>query len=384
MNIEERKHVIINFIKDHSDCTADELVKGVSEKISRTLVFRYLPDLINDKIVLDNSKNRRDHKLSINNQNLLLEVQEELEVFQKAFFELIQKTEIIAKNKDYSVISKEIGLSNEEPKKWTNEDYKKYLSYLLTGLEKFHEDFVEISSFVKEEISFIKEKETKLDQFLNFSNKKNFKLNSDDIKKTILLFDEVIESSDQIINAYNNSINSYKKILSTCDTSIILVDILSIFYYIRDIFFFRSIIWSRSISKEMLLKINNIIFNSFIEIQNRLTKLIPYITSSFDSHNILKILVEQLKGSKRLELMSNTRDKFFLYHYKEFGLETEIINVIYSLSSKIGRDLEQFGLSQPKLGNINKDFFHLERQIKSITKLKDEQKRLKLYYSQFQ
>ena len=380
MNIEERKRVIINFIKDHSDCTADELVNGVSEKISRTLVFRYLPDLIKDKIVLDNSKNRRDHKLSINNQNLLLEVQEELEGFQKAFFELINKTEIIAKNKDYSAISKEIGgLSTTEPKKWTDEDYKKYLFYLQTGVEKVHKDVVENSSLFKENVSFI----TKIDQSINFSNEENFKLNSDDIKKTILLIDEVIESSEQVINTYNNSINSYKKVLSTCDTSIILVDILSIFYYIRDVFFFRSIIWSKSISKEMLLKINNIIFNSFIEIQNRLIKLISYIISSFDSHNILKIVFEQLKGSKRLELMSDIQDEFFFYHYKEFGLKDEMLNVIDSLSS-IDRELEKFGLSRPKLVNLDKDVFHLERQIKSITKLKDGQKRMKLYYSQLQ
>jgi hypothetical protein len=81
--------------------------------------------------------------------------------------------------------------------------------------------------------------------------------------------------------------------------------------------------------------------------------------------------------------MSNTQDEFFLYKYKEFGLETEMQNVIYSLSS-LGKELEKFGLSLPALVNIDKDFFHIERQIKSITKLKNEQNKLKLYYSQLQ
>ncbi|HSF51341.1 MAG TPA: hypothetical protein VLA74_11320 [Nitrososphaeraceae archaeon] len=72
-----------------------------------------------------------------------------------------------------------------------------------------------------------------------------------------------------------------------------------------------------------------------------------------------------------MEFMSNIQDEFFLYHYKKFGLETEIRNVIYSLSS-IGIELEKFGLSIPKLVNIDKDVFNLERQIKSIIKLKDQ------------
>ena len=99
MDIEARKRIITNYIRDHPDCKAEEIVEGISGKMSRALVFRYLPELIKEKIVLDNSKNRRDHKFSINNNNLILEVQDELDNFKKEFFQLIQKQKQLQKIK---------------------------------------------------------------------------------------------------------------------------------------------------------------------------------------------------------------------------------------------------------------------------------------------
>ena len=377
MNIEDRKRIITNFIKDHPDCKAEEIVQGISDKMSRALVFRYLPELIKENIVLDNSKNRRDHKFSINNNNLLLEVQDELDNFKKVFFQLIQKTETIAKNKNYSIISNEIGLSVEEPKKWTNIDYQKFVSGSLEMLAKGKDVYRKNKSLLDENITKIKnlskplkDLENKLND-LSLENKLNF------INKIIFTLDELMKTYNQRIAIINNNIFTYKKFVSAYDTFIILGDTLSIFQYVFDLFFYRSIIWSCTVPKEMLLKLNDLIFNSFIDIQNKLTKFISHIFSDFKLTNVLEIFLQELKISKKIdEIFASDQDGIFYYNYKVIGLENEIKNVIASILPMC-KETKKYGILSPKLTNQKENFFAKEEILKHLAYLKDLQQQLK-------
>ncbi|HSF51342.1 MAG TPA: hypothetical protein VLA74_11325 [Nitrososphaeraceae archaeon] len=72
----------------------------------------------------------------------------------------------------------------------------------MSNLSYYEEidNFIKNSNDEKEEnTSFLNEKKTKLDQLISFFNEKNFKLSSGDIKRTIFLIDDVIESSDQLM-----------------------------------------------------------------------------------------------------------------------------------------------------------------------------------------
>jgi hypothetical protein len=78
MDSDVRRNEIIDFVAKHQGCTAQNIVDGVEDQMSRTLVFSTLKGLIQDCIVEDNKLNRRNHRYFVNTSNLLLSVTQEL------------------------------------------------------------------------------------------------------------------------------------------------------------------------------------------------------------------------------------------------------------------------------------------------------------------
>jgi hypothetical protein len=94
--IDDNKHlIIINYIRDHQPCTKEEIVNGVSNSLSRVTVYKGLDELLKQKILSDRKipGNRRDHQLSINDENPLLILKQRMESFKLVFIDLVQSSE---------------------------------------------------------------------------------------------------------------------------------------------------------------------------------------------------------------------------------------------------------------------------------------------------
>ena len=87
----KRREVIIKFISENQPCTSQDLVKGVSDKISRVPVFDTLSELMKDGIVKDQKVNRRDHRLFLDTNNPLIVIPREIDEFESVYISLLKK-----------------------------------------------------------------------------------------------------------------------------------------------------------------------------------------------------------------------------------------------------------------------------------------------------
>ena len=80
--------VVIEFISNHQQCNIQYVVDELQNKISRATIFNILKELVTNGAVKDSRdhENSRDHKLSVETNNLLVSVPKELETLQKYFF----------------------------------------------------------------------------------------------------------------------------------------------------------------------------------------------------------------------------------------------------------------------------------------------------------
>jgi hypothetical protein len=86
----KRREIIIGFINENQPCTSQDLVKGVSDKISRVPVFDTLSELMKDGIVKDQKINRRDHSLFIDTKNPMIVVSRVIDEFESVYISLLK------------------------------------------------------------------------------------------------------------------------------------------------------------------------------------------------------------------------------------------------------------------------------------------------------
>ena len=84
------KHVL-DYIRHHQGCLAEEVVTKIKPGLSRRTVFKVLKDLKNDSLVTEQKINMRMIKLFVNDSNPLISVPQELEIFEKHFRKLLQQ-----------------------------------------------------------------------------------------------------------------------------------------------------------------------------------------------------------------------------------------------------------------------------------------------------
>jgi hypothetical protein len=87
----KRREIIIRFINENQPCTSQDLVKGVSDKISRVPVFDTLSELMKYGIVKDQKVNRRDHRLFVDTNNPMIVVSREIDEFENVYISLLKK-----------------------------------------------------------------------------------------------------------------------------------------------------------------------------------------------------------------------------------------------------------------------------------------------------
>jgi hypothetical protein len=67
-------------------------VQGLTDKISRAPIYEAIKILLSNGVLIDERKNRRDHRLFINNENLLVTVVPQIQLFRTAFLDLVKSS----------------------------------------------------------------------------------------------------------------------------------------------------------------------------------------------------------------------------------------------------------------------------------------------------
>jgi hypothetical protein len=96
---------IVDFISENQPCTAEDLVKGLKDKISRVPVFHTLSELIKEGLVKDQKINRRDHRLFVDTNNPMIVVSREIEEFENVYISLLKKIEEHINRRYHDVIA---------------------------------------------------------------------------------------------------------------------------------------------------------------------------------------------------------------------------------------------------------------------------------------
>jgi hypothetical protein len=86
-----RRKIIINYIDNNQGCSAQQIVDGVINDISRRPVFDTLRSLVKEGAVLDEKVNRRDHRYFLATNNPIISVQKELEELKTYFNPFVEK-----------------------------------------------------------------------------------------------------------------------------------------------------------------------------------------------------------------------------------------------------------------------------------------------------
>src|SRR5919198_4272181 len=87
----KRREIIIKFISENQHCTSQDLVKGLSDKISRVPVFDTISELMKYGIVKDQKVNRRDHRLFLDTNNPMIVILREIDEFESVYISLLKK-----------------------------------------------------------------------------------------------------------------------------------------------------------------------------------------------------------------------------------------------------------------------------------------------------
>ena len=93
--------------------------------------------MINEKQVTVEHVNKRDTRLFVDKNSLLVSIPEKLQRLKKAYTQLLQASKRKIEQKDFSQISNILGIAESEPSKWKEAECLSYMKY-ETEMMKSH------------------------------------------------------------------------------------------------------------------------------------------------------------------------------------------------------------------------------------------------------
>lgn len=90
----KREQVILDYVRLHQGCSNSGVYRSelVKNQMSYQTFYKILSQLIDQKAIRVEKKNKREHGLFLNENNLLVKASKELDDFEKAYFDLFDKT----------------------------------------------------------------------------------------------------------------------------------------------------------------------------------------------------------------------------------------------------------------------------------------------------
>ena len=95
----DKERLVFEYVKENSGIIQEDVVKNI-HKYSRVTILNTISTLVKEGIInkeVDEHNSKKYH-LFINNQNVLASLKQDLDHFQKSFFNLVRETEIVLKS----------------------------------------------------------------------------------------------------------------------------------------------------------------------------------------------------------------------------------------------------------------------------------------------
>jgi hypothetical protein len=357
MSEEERRKIITGFISRHQGCKAEEVVDGIKDRISRVPFFNTLKILIEEGIVKDDASNRRDHKLYVDEKNLLVSVPRELQDFEEAFVNLLQKSKKKTTEKDFTQLAKKLGIPESNPSKWNESEIIKYQEFEMKNLAESIEKSQKVVERLNIQNDRVETRATNLEQLFQ----KIAQMSSVSKSDFVHLGQQLAYQRSLLIESRSeteNAVSSMKDLSSRMDIDTLNRGAVIIFYSMIDVILFRStVVWPALINdKETLRKLYGITYSKVAEIQLQLSK---FLRSSqlFPISNPVEFIAE-LKGSRH-------RLSTYLLFYWGANMQEEIGPVIHCISN-ISVEIKKYGYD-PKIDwppSLFRSFKLIEENIK--------------------
>ncbi len=358
MDSEERRKLAIEFVRKHQGCTKEDIVEGLKSHISRVPVFDTLQQLLEDKTLRDESKNRRDHKLYVNTDNPLVLVPDELTRFEKAYLNLLHNSNKRINEKDYSTISKILGIAESDPSKWSLGEIERYReqteehiehSYNVLSLydEIARNQQLKVDSMVQRIGTQIEHLTYKYEPGIRFVDLRQAKNTYKESQEKFILDPQLY------ILEVKNKEASYLKELEDYVPFVLLYGAIQIFYLFRDLIFWKTtILWPKAIyDKETLSKVCNLAYTKIADLQ---LKLFEFISRSriFRLIDPGKSIIE----FKSLQSSINKEHQKYMWRFYMSLEMNQYADPVLESFLMMSKELEKSGYVDPDLKIMREGF----------------------------
>jgi hypothetical protein len=364
MDAETRRKLVLEYVRIHPGCMKEDITEGLKNSISRVPVFNTLRDLLEDNALRDESNNRRDHKLYVNSDNLLVSVPRELEDFEKAYINLLQNSAKRINEKDFSTVSKMLGIKESNPTKWNESEMVKYSNFEFERLEKSLETKWKNVDLLNRESSRLEHVSDRYGQFLDKNDALLDKLYEKEISSLLTELDEL---DTEIEHSYD---------IREFEISLLTHGAVALFYLLRDTLFYRSIlIWSNTVhDKEALKKLYTIVYTGIANLQLELVKFLSLpkvrlIANPVEYKNPVGFIIQFTRT-----MSNNTLSSLILWYY-EMGM-LQFIEPIATSISDINKEIKDSGYPNPIFHQLEYAFDQIKLSEECIVRKQEARIRL--------
>ena len=352
MDNEIRKKLVLDFVRTHQGCTKEHVVEGLKNEVSRVPIFDILTGLLKDSILIDKSANRRDHRLYVNGDNLLVTVPTELEVFEMAYDRLLQSSQEIIYKKDYSSISKRLGIQHSDTSKWDESDVSRYQEFEIES----YKNLVKMERRIGAELHRVGRRKEYTAYTQSILDLKHLRHKLSESSHSNSTMKELIRKSELQLSQLETDIKKIEAALYRLPNNIryhegfILIEgATMIFYALRDTVFFRSTMIgpNKVQDEETLKKLYSIVYAMLTRIQIKLSK---FINST--SIRLVNNPAEYIIGmSKRPN--STLGSRILCYNLTDlYPIVCDIGNIL----SNMNKEILDLGSRNPLIDEMNSAF----------------------------
>ena len=300
----------------------DEIVSGVSNSASRVVVFRIISELVKEWVVENKARNRRDSSLYLKEDNLLLKLQQELDQFEKAYLNLLDKSKERIDKKDFTTIAKIIVLSSPEPKKWNDEDRLKFHKYEQDNILDYiinSNEFIELNKKIKEYHSKkdIQKLLNNINSYLKLSKNLSV-MQKMDLGSLRGKLDEFRENTMKLKQYYSKL--DYEEWAKDFEFDVIIITLTQLFFLLSDILFYRlTFIWSKNIQDKYLLhQLSILVFDKISKINSKLSEYINSVDHLLPKHEYITQIINNRFESQSWSIRMSR------YFYRGLNMEKYI------------------------------------------------------------
>lgn len=322
----------ITYVLEHIEkkpyCKAEDIVEGLQDKISRSVVFKILKELLSDKRIADVSDSRRENKFVLNKNNEFNIVKKEISDFKKNYYALLDKS--LCHPHIVNVLNE---IDHEFPK--NNKSDTIPIAYKKTS-----DNFIKAKKINAKRKSLMRKLSNPVlgDKIENI-DKTAF---SESIvalkipKITIQKMEKLAERNLPLIKKINTLSIKYSIYLKRA--GYVTLTILPIYLFIMLVQFVilkSTSLWPSIVKdKEVLFKLNRFVYEDMLEINSELTK---YLSKSDKYLGISQVV--EINGIG----FSFDTDEYILDMYRDYsilGMEKEISDVLRSFNLMRKKNVE--------------------------------------------